>query len=208
MWERIHEIIIKELRQTFREPRLRIMLIVPPLMQLIVFGFAVNLDVDNAKMLWIDRDRTPESRELLAAFEGSGRFEVIATPDRDDDVRAYLDRGQAQVAVQVLPGFAADLRRGRTAQVQVVVDGTNSNTASLISSYSASIMGSFAAVQSGIQRNVTLLVRGAGSPANFAVPTVDARTGVWFNPDLKSRFYFVPGVMVNIIMIITVMLTA
>jgi ABC-2 type transport system permease protein len=80
MWERVREIIIKELRQTFREPRLRIMLFVPPVLQLIVFGFAVNLDVDNAKMAWTDGDRTPASRELLAAFEGSGRFEVIATP--------------------------------------------------------------------------------------------------------------------------------
>src|SRR5690348_1072998 len=127
MWELIREIIIKELRQTFREPRLRIMLVVPPLVQLIVFGFAVNLDVDNAKMLCVDHDRPADSRDLLAASQGSGRFEVVATPDRDEEVQNYLDRGQAPLAVQVFPGFAADIRRGRAAQVQVVIDGPNSN---------------------------------------------------------------------------------
>ena len=81
MWERIREIIIKELRQTFREPRLRAMLFVPPVIQLLVFGFAVNLDVDHARIAWMDGDRTPESRELLAGFQGSGRFDVVATPD-------------------------------------------------------------------------------------------------------------------------------
>jgi ABC-2 type transport system permease protein len=185
MWERVREIIIKELRQTFREPRLRVMLFVPPVLQLVIFGFAVNLDVDNAKMAWTDGDRTPASRELLAAFEGSGRFEVVATPDSSEAMQKLIDDGRVQLAVNVLPGFAADRKRGREAQVQVLIDGTNSNTASLIASYSSQILSRFAGVRSD-----------------------GPETRVWFNPELKSRHYFVPGVLVNIIMIITVMLTA
>ncbi|MBC8164607.1 MAG: ABC transporter permease [Bryobacteraceae bacterium] len=208
MWERIKQIIIKEMRQTFREPRLRIMLIVPPMVQLIVFGFAVNLDVDNARMAWVDGDRTPESRELLSEFEGSGRFNVVATPNRESEVQALLDSGEAQVAIQVLPGFASDLQRGRQAQVQILIDGTNSNTASIVSSYSAEILSRYSARATHGQRNMQLLVRGAGAPSSLAVPGVEPRSRVWFNPDLKSRFYFVPGVLVNIIMIVTVMLTA
>jgi ABC-2 type transport system permease protein len=184
------------------------MLFVPPMIQLIVFGFAVNLDVDHARIAWIDRDGTPESRELLAAFEGSQRFEVMATPQRDDEVQRLLDGGKVVAALEVFPGFAADLRRGRTAQVQILIDGTNSNTASLVSSYSGEILSMFANDQQNRQRNMQLLVRNLRVPANFAVPAVEAATRVWFNPDLKSRFYFVPGVLVNIIMIITVMLTA
>src|SRR3954454_13255473 len=208
MWERIREIIIKELRQTFREPRLRTLLIVPPVMQLIVFGFAVNLDVENVKLAWLDQDRTPESRELISGFEGSERFHITATPASDEEIRILLDSGKVAAALQVVHGFAEDLHRNRTAEVQLIIDGTNSNTASLVSSYAGEIISTFAQKQQSRQRNLQLLVRNIRVPANFGTPSVIPVTRVWFNPDLKSRFYFVPGVLVNIIMIITVMLTA
>ena len=80
MWERIRVILRKEFIQALREPRMRILLFVPPVLQLIVFGFAVNLDVDHARIAWMDMDRTPESRDLRARFEGSGRFDVVALP--------------------------------------------------------------------------------------------------------------------------------
>lgn len=208
MWERIREIIIKELRQTFREPRLRTMLIIPPVMQLIVFGFAVNLDVDNVKLAWLDQDRTPESRELIAGFQGSGRFRVTATPASEEELRKLLDSGEVAAAVRVMHGFAGDLHHNRTAEVQMIIDGTNSNTASLVSSYAGEIISMFAQTEQGKRRNLQLLVRDIRVPANFATPSIVPVTRVWFNPDLKSRFYFVPGVLVNIIMIITVMLTA
>ena len=88
MWERIWVILRKEFRQTLREPRMRVLLFVPPLVQLIVFGYAVNLDVDHTRIAWMDRDRTPQSRELLAAFEGSRRFQVAAMPADDDRCRS------------------------------------------------------------------------------------------------------------------------
>ena len=78
MWERIGVILRKEFIQLFRDPRMRGLLIIPPLLQLIIFGYAVTLDVDNAKIAWMDGDNTPESRALLARFEGSGRFQVVA----------------------------------------------------------------------------------------------------------------------------------
>ena len=123
MWERIWVILRKEVRQTLREPRMRVVLFVPPLVQLIVFGYAVNLDVDNTRIAWMDRDHTPQSRELLAAFEGSRRFQVAAIPADDDQVRELMDTGEVQAVVSVLPGFARDISRGRTAAVQILVDG-------------------------------------------------------------------------------------
>jgi ABC-2 type transport system permease protein len=176
----------------FREPRMRFLLFLPPLIQMVVFGYAVTLDVDHARIAWMDMDRTPESRALLARFEGSGRFEVVATPRSEEDVQNVLDRGQAHAVVRVLPGFARDLARGRPTEVQVLLDGTNSNTASLVSAYAASVIQMFSADQLGIR------------PA----ADVDTRTRVWFNPELRSRNYFVPGVAANILLMITFMLTA
>jgi ABC-2 type transport system permease protein len=187
-WARVGEIVRKEFRQSLREPRMRVVLFVPPLVQLLLFGYAVNLDVENARIAWIDQDHTPASRELRAAFEGSGRFRVVAEPEREADAARLLDGGSAQAVVHILPGFARDVARGRPAAAQVLVEGTNSNTASIVSSYASRIIGTFgvATVAGGL----------------------DVRSRVWFNAELRSRNYFVPGVVVNIVALVTLMLTA
>jgi len=204
MWERIVVILRKEFIQTLRNPRMRFMLFLPPVLQLVIFGYAVTLDVDHARIAWMDMDNTPESRALLARFEGSGRFDVVATPRSEAEVQSILDRSQAHAVVRVLPNFARDLKRGRSTEVQVLVDGTNSNTASLVSGYAASVISSFSADQAPSPQ-----VRPADSPV--PPPTLMAgvtpRARVWFNPDLRSRNYFVPGVAANILMMITLMLT-
>jgi len=201
-------ILRKEVRQTLREPRMRVVLFVPPLVQLIVFGYAVNLDVDNTRIAWMDRDHTPQSRELLAAFEGSRRFQVAAIPADDDQVRELMDTGEVQAVVSVLPGFARDISRGRTAAVQILVDGTNSNTASLVSSYAGDIVAEYSARALEKQMRQRLMAAGGSAPVNLSTPDLVARSRVWFNPDLRSRNYFVPGVVANIIMMVTLMLTA
>jgi ABC-2 type transport system permease protein len=192
MWERVIVILRKEFIQMLREPRMRFLLFLPPLIQLVIFGYAVTLDVDHARIAWMDMDNTPESRALLARFEGSGRFDVVATARSEQEVQNILDRGRAHAVVRVLPGFARDLLRGRSTQVQVLLDGTNSNTASLVSAYSAGVIAAFS--------NDYL-------PAQ-TVSMVTPRTRIWFNPDLRSRNYYVPGVAANILMMITLMLTA
>ena len=208
MWERIRVMLRKEFIQALREPRMRVLLFLPPLLQCIIFGYAVNLDVDHARIAWMDMDRTPESRDLRDRFEGSGRFDVVAMPANEEQVQSVLDRGQAQAVVRVLPGFARDLARGRGAGVQVLVDGTNSNTASLILSYGGQIIAKYSSDAMGLQQNRRVLTRSPNSAVNASVPQVTARSRVWFNPDLYSRNYFVPGVVANIIMMVTLMLTA
>src|SRR5512133_4162944 len=101
MWERIRVMLRKEFIQALREPRMRVLLFVPPLVQLIVFGFAVNLDVDRARIGWMDLDRTPESRELRERFEGAGRFEVSSAPASEAESQKALDRGEVQAVVRV-----------------------------------------------------------------------------------------------------------
>ena len=200
MWERIAVMVRKEFRQLFREKRIRVIVIVPPLLQLIVFGFAVNLDVEHAALAWIDQDRTPASRELLEGFVGSGRF-------------ALMDGGKVSCAVHVSKGFARDLERGGTGAVQILVDGSNSNNASILVGYASAIVNRFARqARGGAAAAGAPRVTAAGAPrvtaAGAGVPRVTAVSRAWFNETLRSRNYFVPGVIVNIMTIVTLMLTA
>ncbi|HTU32889.1 MAG TPA: ABC transporter permease [Candidatus Acidoferrum sp.] len=208
MANRIAYIIRKEVRQAFREPRMRAMLFVPPMIQLLVFGYAVNLDVENAKMAWMDQDRTPQSRDLLSRFQGSTRFSVTAAPETDDQVTSLLDSGKVDVVVRVLPNFGRDVLRGRTAEVQLLVNGSNSNTASLVASYASGVVTGYARDAMNDESRVKLVSRTVNGPVHPAIPTLNLRSRVWFNPDLRSRVYFVPGVVVNIIALVTLMLTA
>lgn len=210
MWERIREIIKKEFRQALREPRMRVVLVVPPILQLLIFGYAVNLDVEKARIAWFDQDHTPASRDLLSSFTGSHRFVVVATPEKEDEAQELLDHGTVQAIVRVLSGFQRDLERGKTVGVQVLVEGTNSNTASIVSSYATTIISNFAArmMQEQTQRRLMGRTQAEGGPVNVSVLSLTARSRVWFNPELKSRYYFVPGVVCNIIMLVTLMLTA
>jgi ABC-2 type transport system permease protein len=210
MWNRIREIFQKEFFQTIRDPRTRAILFGIPLLQLVLFGYAVNLDVENARTAWMDMDQTPESRDLRAAFTGSPYFKIVATPKDDRGVRELMDHGSVQAVICILPGFSRDVNRGSTASIQVIVDGTNSNTASIVSSYATQIIAGFAAKALAAQQNMRTYPpsskMGAAVPA--VVPVLTAQSRVWFNPDLRSRVYFVPGVIVNIIALVTIMLTS
>jgi ABC-2 type transport system permease protein len=210
MWERILEIFRKEVRQTLREPRMRASLFMPPLIQMLIFGYSVNMDVEHARLVWVDRDHTPVSRDLLAAFEGSRRFDVIATPDSDKGAQDLLDRSRADLIVEVLPGFARDISRGKQAQVQILINGENSNTASIISGYASQIVARFSNTQIGVVQRSKMVAgtMAAGHAVSAPVPRLEEEARVWFNPELKSRNYFVPGIIVNIMVLVTLSLTS
>ncbi len=205
MRQRLRCMIRKEFTQVLRSPQMRGMLFLPPLIQLLVFGYAVNLDVDSAKIAWMDQDHSPESRELFSEFAGSGHFVISAMPNTDAEMQDLLDRSKVDGVVRVLPGFARDIERGRATSVQVLVDGTNSNSASLVSAYAGQTISRYASEVMTDRQRVKLVA--ADGPVHAGVPDVVTRTRVWFNPELKSRNYFVPGVIVNIIMLVTLSLT-
>ncbi len=209
-WERIVEIVRKEFRQVFRDPRMRIVLIGPPIIQSILFGYAVNMDVERARIAWIDTDRSVESRALRAGFEGSPSFEITRFPDSDTEAGRLLDQGEVMAVVQVLPGFGRDVLRGDSASVQLLVDGANSNTASIVREYARRTVSLYSARQERARLNQKILGRleGEGPPVSMSLPSIDVQTRVWFNENLVSRDYFVPGVVVNIIALVTLMLTA
>ncbi len=204
MWNRIGVILRKEFIQMLREPRMRGMLFIAPLIQLLVFGYAVTLDVDHIRIAWMDMSRTPASRALRDRFVASGRFDIVALASSEQEVQQLLEHSEVHAVVAVLPGFARDLARRRTAQVQVLLDGTNSNTASLVAAYAAGVIAAFggdvALNPSKDQPRIEVTVRNGGQ----VVPS----TRVWFNPELRSRNFFVPGVAANLLLMLTLMLTA
>ena len=208
MRERIFAIVRKELSQMFRNRRTRVFLFVPPLFQLIIFGYAVNLDVDNLRMGWMDMDQSPQSHDLLADFQGSGRFLLTALPQNEKEIQDALDRGNVQVLVRVLPGFGRDILLGRPATAQILVDGTNSNTASLASAYTTQLVAHYAASVATPQQQSRMMARAGMGTMSLKAPRLTDSARVWFNPDLKSRNYFVPGVICNLLMVVTVTLTA
>jgi ABC-2 type transport system permease protein len=141
---------------------------------------------------------------------GSQRFELIATPQHDAEMQFLLDRGDVDIVVRVMPGFARDVNHGRAANVQILVDGTNSNTGSIAANYAAQTVARYSAQVLERQQSDRLVGRttALNGPVRLGVPDITARSRVWFNPDLRSRDYFVPGIVVNIITLVTLMLTS
>ncbi|NNG16916.1 MAG: ABC transporter permease, partial [Gemmatimonadales bacterium] len=190
--ERVFEMVRKEFRQIFRDPRMRRVIFVAPMIQLIVFGYAVSTDIRNTSTIVVDHDRTQRSRELIDAFTASGYFRIVEASTEPRDVVAALDHGRAIVGVVIPRGFTPDVEGGVGGDVQILVDGTNSNTALLARGYAERIVQQFGA-------------RIAGADASQTV-TLDERA--WFNPDLASRNYNVPAVIGVIIMLVSLLLTA
>ena len=207
MWNRVREIVKKEFLQTLREPRMRFLLFAPPLIQVVIFGFAVNLDVERSRIAFMDGDRTPASRELREAFEGSPNFTIAAEPATEGEVRRLLDRGEVMAVVRLLPGFSRAIERGEAAAVQVLVDGTNSNSASIVAQYASLMVRRFSRRVAADQRRAAI-ARGTAGAAGPSPPRIDVRRRVWFNAELRSKNFFIPGVLASVITIMTSMLTA
>jgi len=195
MFERIRQMVRKEFIQVLRDKRLRFFIVVPPLVQLLMFGYVVTMDVNVVPTVLIDRDRTASSRELARRFESSGVFVLTASARSEAEVRAVLDRGEATCAVQINRGFEQDLRKGRQAAVQVVLDGTDSNTASVVMGYTSQIIERYSLDRPGVRIAARHL-------------PVDLRLRAWYNPDLRSKNYNVPGVMATVITLLCLMLTS
>jgi ABC-2 type transport system permease protein len=188
----------KELRQLFRDGKTRRVIFVSPIIQLILFGYAVNTDVRNVSTALVDHDRTPESRELVAALTASGYFRIVTTSDRSADIGRALDHGRAVVGLAIPAGYAAGLAAGRSPSVQFLVDGTNSNTATVAQGYAIRI----------VQQLGAELARESGGGAGVASGGVDLRARAWFNPALESRVYNVPAVIGVIVLLMCLLLTA
>ncbi len=201
MFERIMHMLVKEFIQILRDPRMRTVIFVMPLVQTLVFGYAVTTDVTHIPTAIFDLDNSRASRELVARFTGSGYFDVVAYVDREEEAQDLVDHGVVKAVLQMNKGFGDDLRAGRTAPVQVIVDGTDSNTAGIVLNYAGQIAGRFS--ETVLQ---TRVIRATGEPATPARVKVETRA--WFNENLESRNFYVPGVIVLIVTLVTLMLSS
>ena len=195
---RLARLVRKEFRQMLRDPRSRRMLFISPIIQLMIFGYAVNTDVKNSATMIIDDDRTADSRALIQTLGATGYFDVDKLGSGPADLTRALDRGRVLMGVHIPRGFSADLASGRKTQVQLLVDGSTANTANVALGYATQIITAWGLQQTGRRADGQ-----AGSPIG-----VDFRVRAWYNPNLESRAYNVPAVMGNIVMMMALLLTS
>jgi ABC-2 type transport system permease protein len=188
---RIVQMVRKEIIQIRRDPRLLRIVFVAPMIQLVVFGYAVSTDIRHTATFVVDHDRTESSRALVDAFVGSGYFDVVGTSQRAEDLVHALDHGKAVLGVEIPPDFSRVLARGE-ATVQLLLDGTNSNLATVARGYAERIVQSY----------------GASVALDMPALPVDLRDRAWFNPDLESRDYNVPAVVGLVVLLICLILTS
>lgn len=195
----ILEIMRKEFHQIRRDRKMLGISIVAPFLQVLLLGYAATTDIKNSIMVVCDQDKTQESREFLREFTTSGyfihRYDVATVPEIDP----FIENARASIALVIPTGFSRDLLNRKTTQVQVVLDGTDANTANILLIYATQIIASYS---QSIATEYAMRV--AGRPLAMIVP----EPRVWFNPDLRSSNYMVPGVVALVLMLITMMLTS
>ena len=202
MLSRLKQMLIKEFIQVFRDKRTRVLLFAPPIVQMLIFGYAATYEIHHVATAVLDLDHSQESRELVSRFTSSSYFDVQHQLTDSRQVEDLIDRGQVTVALQINPGFAKDLRKGQTAPLQVIVDATNSNTALIASGYINQIAAGFA---SDYQRD---RINRISPQLTESIPSIQLEQRPWYNPDLRSRWFFVPGIVGSLTLVLVVNLTA
>jgi ABC-2 type transport system permease protein len=194
MFERIRRMIIKEFLQIFRDPSMKAIIFVVPIIQSLVFGYAVTLDVKNIKTVVYDSDNSPLSREIAADFFHTRYFTPLGNIQNDQELDAAIDKREARLVLHMPPNFEKKLHRGQGAPLQVIIDGSEANSAGIIASYTTNLLERFS--QNWIEEHQEIS------------PLVTLEPRAWFNPNLESRNYFVPGVLAILITLITLTLTS
>ena len=194
MWRRILALVQKEFLALLKDPKSRTVLIVPPLIQLLVFGYAATFDVNRVPLAVYNQDAGAASRQLVAHFTGSKNFHLERILTREAQIAPLIDDKEVLLVLHVGPNFSRDLLRGQPGQVQLIVDGRNSNTAAIVAGYARQIVTRFS--------NDWLRARGRpAAPARLQVRA-------WFNTSLESRWFIVPGIVGLLTLVVTLLVTA
>jgi ABC-2 type transport system permease protein len=191
-------VALKELRQMRRDPTTLFVLVLVPAAMLLLFGYALTLDVEHIKLALCDLDRSEASRDLVAAFTRSGAFDLMAEVGAPRGIERLLDAGEVRAGLVIPPGYARDLEGARGAKVQLLLDGADSTAARIAQGYSAVIAR---------ERATAVLFETLGAAAPLAAP-IEARAFVRFNPELKSARFIVPGLLGILLLVAATMMTA
>lgn len=191
----IRQIIIKEFLQLRADKRMLPIMIIAPILQVILLGYAATVDVKNISLVVCDLDNTRESREYLTRYTNTGYFTVVEYLDKPEEIDDYLDRSKAIMGVVIPKNFGRKIQSGTPTQVQLIADGADANTANISIGYASQITAGYA---QSILLERTTRAGGLRLPAQ-----VLAQTRVWYNPDLRSANFMVPGVVAMVLMIVT-----
>lgn len=197
---RVWAVCRKEFRHILRDPRSLVMALVLPLVLMLLFGFALNLDLDRIPTVVFDADRSPQSRDLVQAFRGSRFFEIRETALSYEMLERAIDANQALIGIAIPIGYSQRVASSSAADVQVIVDGSDSNTASIALGYAESVIQAYS-----LRLRSQGLDQGAG--LKLEVP-VETRVRIWYNNTLESKNYVVPGLIAVILMIVASLLTS
>jgi len=201
MFTRISSLIVKEFLQVFRDPRMRFTIFVAPVVQVLLFGYAATMDITNIPTAVYDLDNTKQSRDVIRLFSYSKYFDIQRYLQKEDDIKYVMDHATIKAVIKFNRGFGQDLTGNKSAQMQIIVDGTDSNAAQIILGYAGTIMGNYNAriLQ---QRAQVFLKR------KDIYPVVDLRDRRWFNENLESKNFYLPGVIAMIVTLMSLILTS
>lgn len=196
MFERLKCMLIKEFLQIFRDPRMRSVILVVPIIQSLIFGYAVTTDVNNIKTAIIDKDNSVLSREVIDAFAHSGHFKIYPYQSDKVDGKEILDIGEMIVVININKGFQSDIKAGKSAPIQVLIDGIDGNSARIIKNYVSKIIGN---TSHYFSENKYKKKQNLG---------VDLQSRAWFNENLESRNFYIPGIISTILTLVTLTMTS
>ena len=194
MLTRMIALIYKEFLALLKDPKSRLVLIAPPMIQLLVFGYAATFDLKHVQYALYNEDRGIASRELVAAFDGAPAFHRLATLQSEEQIAPLVDSRGVLMVIRIGPRFSSDLLSGKSAPLQIIVDGRNSNTAMIVLNYVSTIVEQFNTqwiADHGLE----------AAPAKLV-------TRAWFNPNLESRWFFIPGIVGMLTLVTTMLVTA
>ena len=197
-------VALKELRQILRDRRSLLILLFVPAFFLLLYGYALNFDIRNVTLAVQDQDRSTKSRELVSSFVNSGYFSLVGYVDSSSELDRLVDEGRVRAILTIPPGFERDLSLRQPVTVQVIIDGDNANTASTVSGYARALIGEY----SSAQINVRLRADASAGQAPKALPSITVEPRIWYNPQLRSTLFLVPGLIAYISMITAVVSTA
>jgi ABC-2 type transport system permease protein len=196
-WLRIRELVRKEFIQLFRDKKNRPLLVIAPLVQLIVFGYVVTTDVRDIRVGLIDQSRTPESRRFIDAIDGNKTFRITHSLNRSADLDHLLLARKIDLGVHIPSDFSTQIRKGETTEVQIIADGSMSNMASIRISYTISLLEGF---NSQLIREL--------HPHRIDYGEIDGRIRTWYNPNLDSQYFYVPGIVAFLVMLLSLLFTS
>lgn len=197
----ILRIIVKEFLQLKRDPRLFGIIFIAPVLQLILLGYAANIDITNINTVVLDQDKTVSSRDLIEGFAHSGYFSINAYPDNYRQVMDYIDKGEDLCALVIPDDFEKKLARGEQAELQVLFDGSDGNKASIAFGYVTGVVSSYS-------QKILLEIKDKSGVQRIAGVNINPEIRVWYNPELKTRYFMLPGIVGLLLTIITTSLMA